>query len=95
YCFSNHYAIFKRMDASEVNSFVKYMIKNVKNIKTFDEYCQKYTEEKKALLELFNDASSTSNYKFAFKIYKEIEDKNSHFIYHAKYKMGLHLLAGA
>ncbi|CAG8842706.1 32524_t:CDS:1, partial [Gigaspora margarita] len=40
--FSYQYAISKRMNVNETESFAEYMIKNVKNITTFDYYCQKY-----------------------------------------------------
>ncbi|CAG8603547.1 30495_t:CDS:2, partial [Gigaspora margarita] len=38
--FSYQYAISERINVDETESFAKYMIKNVKNIKTFDNYCQ-------------------------------------------------------
>ncbi|CAG8838808.1 20426_t:CDS:1 [Gigaspora margarita] len=48
--FSYQYAISEKMNTDEIEPFAEYMIKNVKNITTFDNYCQKYVksiEEKK------------------------------------------------
>ncbi|CAG8853354.1 24561_t:CDS:1, partial [Gigaspora margarita] len=38
--FSYQYAIFERININETESFAEYMRKNVKNITTFDYYCQ-------------------------------------------------------